>query len=323
MSVATVSRVLSNDGEGVRPLTQEAVRAAAAELGYQYHGVAAALRRRRTMQVGVVVPRIANPYFAGLVEALERSLAPLGFDLLLADAQENPATEKARIQSLLNRRADALVIVPTHEQESAPALAPAAGIPVIQLDRRVEDFEADWVGTDNRVGMAALVAHLRARGHHRVGFLGAKPTNTTARERLQGFRDAHPDAPALLRDFSMEWGERAFRKLRAQDPAVSAVVCANDLLAYGVLRACRADGLRVPDDIVVTGFDDLPFSAIVAPGLTTVRQPVANLAATATRLLQQRLTEGGAAEPPRRLLLESELVIRESSAAVRSNRPTG
>ena len=168
MSVATVSRVLSNDGEGVRPLTQEAVRAAAAELGYQYHGVAAALRRRRTMQVGVVVPRIANPYFAGLVEALERSLAPLGFDLLLADAQENPATEKARIQSLLNRRADALVIVPTHEQESAPALAPAAGIPVIQLDRRVEDFEADWVGTDNRVGMAALVAHLRARGQVRT-----------------------------------------------------------------------------------------------------------------------------------------------------------
>ena len=218
MSVATVSRVLSNDGEGVRPLTQASGGGGGARL--QYHGVAAALRRPGPCRSRWWFP-IANPYFAGLVEALG---APWrhSASTCCSPTQENPATEKARESSRHSTGGPTLVIVPTHEQESAPALAPAAGIPVIQLDRRVEDFEADWVGTTTGSGWPPWWRTC-VRGHHRV-VSSAKPTNHRSGAAPR-FRDAHPMPRRCCADFSMEWGERAFRKLRAQDPAVSAVVC--------------------------------------------------------------------------------------------------
>lgn len=308
VSVATVSRVLSGR-DGVRPETVARVRAAADGLGYRYNGLAAALRQQRTKLVGCCVPRIANPYFAALVEALEHELAGDGLELLIADARDDDELERGRVTALLERQVDALVIAPTGR---GPLLATGTpGVPCVLVDREVPGLDADWVGVDNRGGVAAVVAHLRAAGHERFAFVGAAADDSVAAERLAGFRD-HVDGPVLQGELSMDGGRAAAAEALRRAPGTTAIVCANDLIAYGVLAWAHDEGRDVPGELAVTGFDDLPFSAITRPGLTSVRQPLTDLAATVAATLRDRLGGvGGSA--PRRTRLPVELVVRGSS----------
>jgi LacI family transcriptional regulator len=315
-SVATVSRVLA----GNRPVGAEVagrVREAAGRLGYRPNHVARALRSRSTGMVGLVLPQITNPYFPSLVRELEHALHADGRALLLADCDDDPAVEAARIATLLDRRVDALVVIPADERRSRPAVAAAAArVPLVLLDRGCGPGVADSVGTDNAAGMALVLGHLAGTGRRRVCFAGASETDSAAAERRAAYQAGagalDPEAPGRVEsgDFSVEWGRAAVDRLWPGRP--DAVVCANDLIAAGVLQRLRQLGVDVPGDVAVTGFDDIAIAGLALPALTTVRQPVAELAAEAARSLGRRIA-GGRSAPLRTVRLAPGLVIRASS----------
>jgi len=318
VSTATVSRALS----GNRSVAQEnldAVRKAATDLGYRGDGIARALRRGATQVVGIVVPDITNPFFPRIVQAIEHSLHHTSHGLLLGDSGNDPSVEADRIAALLDRRVDGLIVVPSHASRSARTIADAVRrIPVVLLDRRVEGVDCDFVGVDEAEGIAATTRHLVERGRRRLAYVGADPGVSASRRLASFWRTVEvllPDAPAppvLLGDFSMEWGEAAGASLVAAESPVDAVVCANDLIALGVLRALRAGGAEVPGDVAVTGFDDVGFAVVSDPALTTARQPLTALGEACVRLLLERIT--GDRGPRRDIELPTELVVRASTA---------
>ncbi len=316
-SVATVSRVLA----GTRPVgaeTARRVREAADALGYRPNQAARALRGRSTGTVGLVLPQITNPFYPALVRALTHALHADGRAVLLADCDDDPAAEAEHIADLLSRQVDALLVIPAHEDRSRDAVAAAAArVPLVLMDRGCGPGIADSVAVDNTAGTALVLDHLAATGRRRVCFLGAKGTASAAAERRAAYAAGagalDPKAPdrVFLGDFSVAWGRAAVDEAWTARP--DALVCANDLIAIGALQRLQQLGAAVPDEVAVTGFDDIPMAALSAPGVTTVRQPVAELAAEAARLLDARLS-GASDGPQRAIRLAPELVVRESSA---------
>jgi LacI family transcriptional regulator len=317
VSIATVSRVL-NDTRPVNESAQRSVHRAVEELGYRRNLVASSLRRQRTRSVAAVVPHIANPYFPRLIQAIERGLAADEHQLLIADSQDDPAVERDRVAALADRQVDGLLLVPCHEHDSAASLEGLA-LPYVLVDRTIAGLAADQVGSDDVAGMRGVIAHLRARGRHRLVFVGSAPDTSTARQRLEAFlAEVGPDAPILLGDYSLDWGRRAASTLlgRAEtghDGLPDAVVCGNDLVAIGVVRGLRDAGVDLPRAVAVTGYDDVGFAEVCDPPLTTVHQPVDAIGQTAVRLLLERA--GGEDPAPREVRLTPELVIRASTAA--------
>lgn len=301
-SVSTVSRVLS-EARPVGAGTARRVREAAERLGYRPNHVARALRSRSTATVGLVLPQITNPFYPALVRELTHVLDERGLAVLLADCDDDPDKEAARIEALLARQVDALLVVPVDEHRSRPAVAAAAArVPLVLLDRSCGPGVADLVAVDNAAGMALVFEHLAAQDRHRPCYIGAVGTTSAATERRAAFEagvsSLAPDDPPLLAlgEFSAAWGREAVDRLwdehrRGAAPAPDAVVCGNDLIALGALQRLRQRGAEVPRQVVVTGFDDIPPADLADPAVTTVRQPVRDIAVEAVRLLEARLAD--------------------------------
>lgn len=278
VSVATVSRALSGN-RPVDPDLAAQVVAAAEELGYRVNLVGRALRQTRTATVGLVVPDLDNPFFSALAQHLARVFTDSDIDLLVFSADDSLATEMRGVRSFLGRQVDALIMIPVHEEESAPAVTLAAdSVATVQLDRRVPGTRAHTVAVDNRHGMRLVADHVRSQRHpaqHPVVYVGAEPTSSSAHERLDGFRQEFGrDAPVLLGSFSAEWGHRAARQLLDDGVRSATIVTAADVIALGVLAQLLHSGFAVPRDFRVIGFDGIGATALVQPPLTTVRQPV-------------------------------------------------
>lgn len=321
-SVATVSRVLAGD-RPVGPELARRVQEAARELGYLPNQVARALRSRSTATVGLVLPQITNPFFPSLMREVEHALHEQGRALLLADSADDPALEAERVELLIARQVDGLIVAPVDQEHSMATLAKAAArVPVVLLDRSVDDVQADAVTVDNASGMRLLLEHLRGLGHSRFWFLGAAGDASAAVERRAAFQDWSVRHAAFWRvelgDFSVEFGQhaagRAVTAASAQRP--DALVCANDLIAAGALQRLRELGVSVPGEIAVTGFDDIDLASLTSPCLTTVRQPNRELAAEAARMLAARIQQPEAAA--RAVRLTPTLVARGSTVAVES-----
>jgi LacI family transcriptional regulator len=319
VSRATASRVLS----GSRPVGPEidaVVKKAARELGYTGNSIARALRRQRTDTVGMVVPSILNPFFTSLVDSMERALHEQGMALVLCDSRNSPDIEAEHLRSFRERRVDGIVVSPTHEVLSIPAIEEAVGlVPIVQLDRRVRVAGVDWVGVDDDAAMSVVVRHLAARGVRSCAFVTSQLTNSSTRDRRDGFlRHAAAagirveDAWVILGDFSIRSGVDAGMRLLEGSDRPDAVVCADDLLAFGVLKAARALGLRVPEDVRITGFDDLEFAEHVEPPLTSIRQPTDRMAAEVMRLLRAHAAD--VRSPGVQIAFTPELVERRSTA---------
>lgn len=318
VSSATVSRVLSAS----RPVgtdVAERVRRAAAELGYSGNGIARALRTRRTDTVGMVVPSILNPFFTTLVDSMENALHAEGKQLFLCDSRHDPAVEAEHLRSLIERHVDGIVVSPVHDTESAAAVArSAAAVPLVQLDRRVDVPGTDWIGIDDTAALRLVLAHLAETGARSVAFATAELTNSSTSSRLEGFeRWTREFGLRVVADgvvtgrFSVDSGDEMGRRLLTAGDRPDAVVCADDLIAIGVLRAARELGVAVPHDLQVTGLDDIVFASYVTPPLTTLSQPTDRMAAEALRLLSQR--EAGGPTQEARIAFAPTLVTRQST----------
>jgi LacI family transcriptional regulator len=320
VSISTASRVLSGAGR-VSAAAQEAVRAASDRLGYRPNRVARALRVQATGSVAMTLPWIRNPFYGELMEAVEQRLAIAGLELFVAQTHGDADEEARRIDTLVERQADGLLVIPCERARSAPALRRALGsVPVVQIERRVDDLAADYVGVDNLTGIRLVVDHLVAGGCRRIGLVSGPWSSSTGRSRYDGFvaaMAAHPDVEVVepvLDLFTWQAGARGVQHLHDRGTVPEGLVCGSDLVALGALRELARLGHRVPDEVRVTGFDDMLFSELSDPPLTTVHQPVEAIAEAAVDRLVTRLAGGD--PPPVALELEPTLEVRRSSMPV-------
>lgn len=315
VSVATVSRVLTGT-RGVRQESMDAVQTAVEKLGYRPNQVGRALRRQKTQVVGMVVPRVNNPFFPSVVQACEEYLRSKGYALLLSTCDDDPQVERQRLEMLVDRQVDGLLVSPCRWTDSSAAVASAQRlVPLVQLDRNSEGFDGDFVGVDDAHGIAQVVTHLQAAGRRDLAFVGSDEDNFSGKARHEAFAALTGTGGAagreLLGTFSEAFGYEAGLAILGGKDRPDGVVCANDLIAIGVLQAAEELGLSVPGDVAISGYDDIDMARVCRPSLTTVRQPVEQLTRTAVELLLARIQEPE--RPATRLLLETTLVERDST----------
>jgi LacI family transcriptional regulator len=320
VSRSTASRVLSGNGF-VSPTARRAVLDAKDRLGYRGDRIARALRTRRTGTVGMLVPDIANPFFAELIQAVAREYEAAGVDLLLADSHSSVEAEARWLLGLTERRVDGLLVIPVHHHRSRAALEGAArALPMVQLDREVDGLAADFVGVDNERGIADVVAHLVECGIATVAIVSGPESSSTGRSRVLAFERAVAESPSLtvcareLGEFSTTFGREAARRILG-GALPEAIVCGSDIIALGVLAELRRGHVGVPREVRVTGFDGIPMAHLTEPSLTTIVQPCNAIAAEARQLLELRLTGDDAS--PRCTRVTPRLRVRESTRGER------
>lgn len=320
VSVATVSRVY-NTSDLVRPHTRERVRQAAAALGYTPHGAARSLITSRTNTIGVLLPDIHGEFFSEVIRGVDQTAQRHGYHLLVSSSHnERPAVEVA-LRSMRGRVDGLLVMSPEMDSEAAVRNLPA-GFPVVLLNPSGTDDAFDAIAVANHDGAYAMVAHLVALGHQRIGVIAGARRNHDAAERLRGYRAALADAGLEPRpsweaagDFSEASGYRAAAELLARTPRPTALFAANDSMAIGALSAIRAASLRVPDDLAVAGFDDIPMARYLDPPLSSVHVDISALGERATVRLLHRVREPAEPRSRWRETLATTLVIRRSCGA--------
>jgi LacI family transcriptional regulator len=314
VSVGTVSNVVSG-ARTVRPETRERVERAIAELGFRPNRIARALIRRRTQTVGMVIPDVTNPFFSDLIWEVERALTDADYAVVFGNSANDPARERRYLEAFLSRRVDALVVVVTAGADLDFVRGLAAEVTTVFVDRLVPPDVESVVG-DNAAGMALVVDHLVGLGHRRFALINGDEGLETARAREAGVeaalaRHGRELAARSTGTFTLESGDAQAEAFFARSEQPTAVIAANDLLAMGVLAAGSRRGLAIPDDVSVSGYDDIAYAAFTSPPLTTVRQPARAMGEEAVRLLLARLA--GDESPPRRVVVEPELRTRAST----------
>jgi LacI family transcriptional regulator len=289
VSISTVSRVLSG-ARRVDPGLAESVWKASSRLGYRVDPIGRALRRRETATVGLVVPNITNPFFPVFVQGVEAALRESGSSLLLADSQDSVDVERSCIELMIDRRVDALVISPCHRLASEPAIADAMRrVRVVQVDRRASSI-VPHVGVDHDAAIRELLDALQKRGRRSFAFICGDTSEWPTFRRLSAFKKwTKVNDPQALNHIltgvgDMGAADREVRLLVEQSPQIDAVICSNDVLAVGALAGLEGLRIPVPKKIAVTGYDDTIIARITKPTLTSVSQPVEELARLAVQL---------------------------------------
>ena len=319
VSTATVSRALTQPDK-VKAATAARIRQAVELLGYVAHGAARALASRRTRTVGAVIPTLDHAIFANTTHALQKTLDEAGYTLLLACHEFDAVAEARMTQALIERGVDGLVLLGTSHRPAVFRMIETHQVPYVLTWALDASGEHPCVGFDNRAAAIRMTRYLLELGHREFAMIsGITEGNERAGERLEGVREALVAAGIVLRPervvekpYTLPAGREGLREVMRTTPRPTAVVCGNDVLAIGALAECQDAGLAVPQQVSVTGFDDLEMAAVVPPGLTTVHFPTAELGVHAAQNLLARLA-GRAA--PGRTELPVELVVRGSAAA--------
>jgi LacI family transcriptional regulator len=318
VSIATVSHVI-NGTRFVSPERVERVQLAMRELGYTPDATARSLRVGRTDTIGLVVPDNSNPFFAALARWIEEAGFEAGYTTILANSNERPDREHRYVSTLVSKRVDGLILSPSRGDHSTlTRLLENARIPVVVVDRDAALPNADVVLYDNEGGSHEATRYLIELGHERIGCVAGPADASSATERVAGFRRAIaeaglPEQPVVESDFHFAGGRDATARLLDSGASLTAVFAANDLMAAGAVRELAARGIAVPTDMSVIGFDDAPLAEMISPALTTMRQPLQDMAHTAVSMLLSRVTSGDGGAPARKVLSTS-LVIRDSTA---------
>ncbi len=323
VSKATVSRVLNNNpnvAEDLRVRVLEAIRS----LGYQPNRAARRLRASSSDVLGLIISDIENPFFISVVRGVEDTAYAHHISVVLCNTDENPAKQQMYLRVMQAEQVAGLIISPTSSGEASTELQDL-GIPIILLDRRTETFEADAVTIDNVSGAYLAVKHLIDLGYERIGIIGGSPHLTTGQERYEGYRKAlsavgrKVDEKLIkVGNFKTESGYRLAMEFITSPQPPRAIFVANNLMTLGALRAMREQGVRIPQDIALVGFDDMPWSSELCPPLTAVSQPTYELGQETVYLLLRRLADPDA--PIRTVTLQPRLVVRESCGAMLQQR---
>lgn len=323
--ISTASRALDERTSAlVNPGTVERVRQAADQLGYRVNGMARALRRRRTLIVGMVVPDITSPVFPAVVRGAEDVLSQLGFSLLLSSTDGDPAKARAQITAMLESRADGLLLGTARREDPLVDEFAAVGTPIVLVNRMMDRGGMPAVVADDYYGIQAAAEHLGQLGHREIGFVGGPLSLSTASQRLAGFEQAVKrfglTAGGVIEaaGFNEDAGLQAGEQLLDGHPGTTAIVAANDLLAIGVIDAVTQRGLSCPKDVSVVGFNDIRYARRLQPPLTTIRIPHYDVGRRAAELLLALVDNPG--RSPETVMLAGELVVRGSTGRPRRRR---
>jgi LacI family transcriptional regulator len=316
----TVSRVV-NGGSYVSPATEKRVRTAIRRLGYTPNEAARMLKGQRARMIGLVVPDLADSFFATCANAVQEVAGANGYMTLIVTSERSVETESNEIAMMAARRIAGLLIVPSREDADKRLRdLEHADIPVVALDRILEGVDAGQVIVENAGGAEEAVRHLIAHGHRRIACIGFDAKVYTIHQRILGYRRAMKEA-GLKAEI---WGnittatatETLLRRLMAEADPPTALFTLNNVTTIHALQAVRAMQLRLPADLAMIGFDDLELAPLLDTPLTAVRQPAVELGRSAARMLFDMIRHahdvGTRAEPERRIVLPTELILRAS-----------
>jgi LacI family transcriptional regulator len=320
VSPSTVSHVMNNT-RYVEPQTRERVLRAMADLNYQPNRLARSLRNQKTNTLGVLLPNSANPFFAQVLLGIEDASFARNYSVILGNANDDPERELSHLEVLASKQIDGVLLISTGAYAQALELLARHNMPTVMVDRSPGERPIDSIMVDNAGGGRVATEYLITLGHQRIGCITGPLLLTPSADRVVGYRSAlrkagiAPDEALIVPgDFSHEGGYRAAERLLRLGPPVTAIFACNDLMAVGAIRAVHEAGLRVPHDVSVVGFDDIPLSSFIVPPLTTVAQPAEELGRIAVDLLVQRLRDRHA--PVQQRQLGVHLVERDSCAPV-------
>lgn len=321
VSRATVSRVV-NDSPRVSPGARDAVRLAVAQLGYVPNRAARSLMTRKTDSIGVVILEPAtglfgDPFFGQLLLGIHAGLADNEVQLVLLMAQTR--RDEARLERYLDAgHVDGAIIVGPHGDDPLPARLASRGVPIVLSGRPLDMSGLSYVDSDNRSGARSAVSHLAAGGRHAIATIHGTLDMASGRDRLDGYRDALTDAGYALDptleaagNYSPAMAVEATRALLGRNPALDGLFAASDTMAIAAMGVLRDAGRRVPEDVAVVGFDDMPVATTVRPALSTVRQPIEAMGREMARLLLRRID--GPSGAPNQIVFATELIVRDSS----------
>ncbi len=306
VSGATVSRALSNSGYPVSAPVRASIEAAAKELGYTPNAVGRMLRRRESMDIGVVLPNLSNPYFTSVLLGLETEAHRLGYNVLLSSSFRDPDIEARALRMLATKQVAGAIVSLTRPDAALLRELQAGGVGFVTFDQKVEGLQCSRVEFDFEAAGLLAVDHLVEQGHRDLVFVSSpidRPSRVALRAGfLEGLeRHGIPDGAdrCLLggiesegtEGYEVENGRLLAAGLADSGRLPTAVFAANDITAFGVIQGLTARGIRVPEDVSVLGFDDLPFSAWVTPALSTIAHPAFETGAMAMRLLAETLKD--------------------------------
>ncbi len=320
VSIASVSRVL-NSSSPVTDQLRESVHQAVIELDYRIDKRARSLRRQRSGTLALIVSEVGNPFFPGVLHAIERAADENGFCLYFCNADEDVRRQAVHIESMIDQRIEGVIVMPVTSDPAALGPLVKSEIPTVLLDRVVEEPVVDAVLLDNEAAAGLAIAHLHELGHRRIGFVTVVG-NPPGDARLKGARLAAaaldcaigPD-PGYFGDLKESGGYAQMQALLAAPHPPTAVVFGNNRMAIGGLAALQDNGLRLPSDMSVVSFDDVSWARLTDPPLTTLMQPLDEIGRAAIELLLDRI-EGRVTGPPRELRLPGTLLVRGSTGPV-------
>jgi LacI family transcriptional regulator len=319
VSTTTVSHVI-NETRVVSKEVRERVLSAIQELHYIPSAVARSLKNDKTHTLGMVVPNSSNPYFAELIQGIEDAAFNLGYSIILCNAYDDPKKQVAYIRVLMEKRIDGLILVSSGFDRELTRLLSNEAIPKLLVDRELPGVAADFVESDHEHAGYLATKYLIDLGHREIACVSGPEDLLSSSARVAGYRRALRDAQItpraehlLYADFTSKGGFDAFRELLSMRVRPTAVFSGNDLMAIGGICAANEQGVRVPDELSVIGYDDIALASYCNPPLTTISQPKREIGALTARILIERIINGDA--PLRRELLQPVLVVRKSTAA--------
>jgi len=318
VSTMTVSRVINRSGYTSAP-TRLRVERAVAHLGYVPNALARQLRSKRSKTLALLITDITNPFFTSVARGAEDVAGDHGFGLLFCNTDESEEKEIEYVSMLIQRQVDGVLLVPASLSSRSMGLLRARAVPVVVVDRRVRAAGVDVVRGDSEGGAYQLIRHLLSLGHRRIAVLAGARSVSTTLDRVAGYRRAFVEAGLKPDRDLVRYGgyhaaegyEMAMGVLAMRRPP-SAIFAVNNFIAAGALAAARTMGRRVPDDLSIVAFDDLPTNWLADPFLTVAAQPAYELGQRAAELLLERL-EGDGKRRARSIVLPTEVIVRRSS----------
>lgn len=324
VSVASVSRALNGHG-GVTAETLERIRDVAARLRYIPHGAARSLITRRTHTIGALLPDLYGEFFSELIRGIDLAARAHGLQLLVSSSHDGAAEAGAALRAMQGR-VDGLLVMSPHADAAFLRQNLPVGLPTVLMNTVLERDDFPALSVDNAGGARLVVEHLIDTGYRRIAFIQGPVGNHDVAERERAYLDTLaqrlPDAKPIVLpgEFDESSGYRAGQRIATMNPRPDAVFAANDMMAIGCMAALREAGLRIPEDIAVAGFDDVPMARYVSPALTTAGVRIAELGKAALDQLAAQIDGSAAAAPRAHVRIPAELMVRTSTARENSGR---
>jgi len=316
VSVNTASRAINNKPD-INEETKKKVLKVAQELGYIRNAAAVALRTKKTGTIGVVIADNRNPFYAEVLNGIEEAAREKNYHIILANTQRDYQKEEEAINLLLAKRVDGLLITPVQDRDDDIKNLIDANIPFIIVGRDFENIEVDAVYNDEIKGGFLATEYLIKKGYKRIALIDGFLYKSPAKGRLEGhkralnkYRISLDDSLISVGDINIEDGYERTKQMLEKNLNFTAIFVYNDMMAFGAMQAIKEKGLRIPEDIGLVGYDDIPFSSLISPSLTTIRLKKQELGAESVKLLLSRIN--GNRKKTKKIMLDVELQIRET-----------